>query len=79
MIYIDVRTPAEFAEQHYPNALNHPVELMMQGVMPNVPKASEICLYCRSGGRAGAALIMMQQSGFSHVINGGGLDDIRGE
>lgn len=76
MIYIDVRTVEEFNEGHYPGALNHPVELIMQGVMPDVPKDQQICVYCKSGGRAGVALDNMKQAGFLDIVNGGGLNDV---
>ncbi|HQV65087.1 MAG TPA: rhodanese-like domain-containing protein [Candidatus Paceibacterota bacterium] len=76
MIYIDVRTPEEFASGHYPNAINHPVELIMQGILPELAKDTEINLYCRSGARAGIAQQMMQQAGFTNVTNKGGLSDL---
>ena len=50
-IYLDVRTPAEFTEGHYPNAINHDVQLFMAGTFPDesiVPKDAEICIYCRN-------------------------------
>ncbi len=77
MIYIDVRTPEEFASGHYPNAINHPVELIMQGILPELAKDTEINLYCRSGARAGIAQQMMQQAGFTNVTNKGGLSDLK--
>lgn len=77
MTYIDVRTPEEFASDHYPNAINHPVELIMQGVFPELSKDTEINLYCRSGARAGMAQQMMQQAGFTDVTNKGGLSDLK--
>jgi phage shock protein E len=77
MIYIDVRTPEEFESGHYPDAINHPVELIMQGMFPELAKDTEIYLYCRSGARSGIAQQMMQQSGFVNVINKGGLSDLK--
>ncbi len=74
--YIDVRTPEEFAEGHHPEAINHPVELIESGTMPNVPVDAHICVYCRSGGRAGRAKSMMESAGFTDVTNGGGLSDV---
>ncbi len=76
MIYIDVRTPEEFAAGHYPDAINHSVELIMQGILPELAKDTEINLYCRSGGRAGVAKQIMEQSGFTKVTNKGGLHDV---
>ena len=76
MLYIDVRSPEEFVTGHHPEAINHPVELIAQGTMPNVPKDAEICVHCRSGGRAGMAQSLMKSAGFTHVTNGGGLADV---
>ena len=76
MLYIDVRTSEEFAVGHHPEAINHPVELIAQGTLPNVPKDAEICVYCRSGGRAGMAQSLMKSAGFTNVTNGGGLADV---
>lgn len=77
MTYIDVRTPEEFASGHYPDALNHPVELIMQGRFPELAKDTEIILYCRSGARAGMAQQILQQAGFTNVTNKGGLSDLK--
>lgn len=75
-IYIDVRTPEEYCSGHYPGAINHPVELILQGVYPNISKDALVGVYCRSGARAGVAQQMMQQQGYHHVTNEGGLTDI---
>lgn len=76
MIYIDVRTPEEFNEGHHPDAINHSVELIAGGSMPNVSKDAQICVYCRSGGRAGVAKNLMRAAGFLNVENGGGIADV---
>ncbi len=73
MLQIDVRTPDEYATGHYPDAINHELDLMMQGNFPDLPKDTEIQVYCRSGGRAGVAKQLMEQAGFTHVTNIGGF------
>jgi phage shock protein E len=78
-IYLDVRTPAEFAEDHYPNAINHDVELLVAGQFPDasiVPRDAEIRVYCRSGNRSLFAQAVMSQAGYKNVKNVGGLDDL---
>ncbi len=74
MILIDVRTPDEYSSGHYPNAINHDLDLIMQGIFPDVPKDTEIRLYCYSGSRAEMAMKLMQHAGFIHVTNIGGYD-----
>jgi rhodanese-related sulfurtransferase len=69
MIYLDVRSPAEFTAEHYPDAINHDVELIMNGIMPDIPRDTEIRVYCRSGSRAAFAVQAMQRAGFLQVVN----------
>lgn len=76
MTFIDVRTPAEFTERHHPDAINFPLENIMAGQLPDVPKDASICLYCRSGARSGAAQQLLTQAGFTNLTNGGGIDDV---
>lgn len=73
MLQIDVRTPDEYNTGHYPNALNHELDLMMQGNFPDVPKDTEIQVYCGSGSRAEMAKQLMVKNGFTDVINIGGF------
>lgn len=68
-ILIDVRTPAEYAEGHYPQALNHELDLIMAGDYPDVPQDAHIQVYCRSGNRSGIAMQLLTQAGFTHVEN----------
>ena len=78
-IYLDVRTPEEFSSGHYPNAINHPVELLMDGKFPDeslVPKDADIRVYCQSGGRAGVAKQILDGAGYEDVENMGGLGDL---
>lgn len=71
-IYLDVRTPDEFKTGHYPNAINHDVNLLTSGILPDIDKNAEIKVYCRSGGRAAMAQQILQQHGFMNVENIGG-------
>lgn len=75
-IYLDVRTPEEFAEGHYPDAINYDVNLIIGGNVPDIAKDAPIKIYCRSGGRAGTAKTLLEQAGFTNLENVGGLSDI---
>lgn len=75
MILIDVRTPSEYADGHYPNAVNHELDLIMQGVFPDVPLDTEIQMYCRSGNRSGIAKQLLERFGFINVTNIGGYTE----
>lgn len=58
---LDVRTPAEFAQKHLPNAVNIPVE-ELKGRIDEVPVDKPVVVYCRSGMRAGNAGAMLNQA-----------------
>lgn len=76
MIYIDVRTKGEYDIDHKAEALHHDIMDMMQGTFPNIDKDTEIILYCESGNRSMMAKNMMEDFGFTKVINGGSIYDI---
>ncbi|MAB26230.1 MAG: sulfurtransferase [Alteromonadaceae bacterium] len=73
-LVVDVRTVEEFAEGHFPGAINIPHEDIVPGIHAhNVDKDQTVLLYCRSGNRSGQAEIRLQSSGFSGAKNVGGL------
>ena len=73
-LVVDVRTVEEFAEGHFPGAINIPHEDIVQGIRArNVDKEQTVLLYCRSGNRSGQAEIRLQSSGFAGAKNVGGL------
>lgn len=73
---VDVRSPEEFKERHYPNAINIPLEQLQQrlAAFKDIPKP--IVIYCRSGNRSGMALSILKQNGIAEAENGGGLEDM---
>ena len=73
---VDVRSPQEFAGEHFPNAINIPLEQVSQKVNEFKEMPKPIVAYCRSGNRSGMAVSMLKQAGITDVINGGGLDDL---
>lgn len=68
-IVIDVRTPAEYADGHYPGAINHELDLIMVGDYPDISRDTHIQVYCRSGNRSSIAAQLLTQAGFTHVEN----------
>ncbi len=73
---IDVRTTEEFTEEHYPNALNIPVDQIRQRLTEFGEKNTPIVVYCASGSRSAFAARMLKSAGYTDVINAGGLDDM---
>mgnify|MGYP000480486296 CR=1 FL=1 len=73
---VDVRTPEEFAENHFPDAINIPLDQVPQSIEKFKKMPKPVVAYCRSGNRSGMAVSMLKQSGITDVINGGGLDEL---
>ena len=73
---LDVRTDAEWNEEHAAGAVHWGlVEHLENGEMPDIPLDAEIYVTCRSGNRAGQAIKIMQDAGFTNLTNIGGLTD----
>jgi phage shock protein E len=73
---VDVRTSEEFGEEHYPNALNIPVDQLQRRMADLGARQTPIVLYCASGSRSAYAAMMLRAAGFSDVTNAGGLEDM---
>jgi rhodanese-related sulfurtransferase len=75
VVYIDVRTPAEFASGHVTGSLNIPVEEMERRWQELEPyRDQQIVLYCRTGRRSGLAMDVLKSKGFKLLENGVNLD-----
>ena len=73
-IWIDVRTPAEYAQGHLPGAINIPLnEIGTVAANKNTP----LMLYCRSGNRSGQAHKILHNMGYTQVENKGAYQDLR--
>ena len=74
-LIVDVRTPEEFADGHYPGAINIPHDTILQGLEQlGVTEETPVILYCRSGNRSGQAEQVLQEKGFTEARNAGGLE-----
>jgi phage shock protein E len=75
---VDVRTPDEFEEEHYPNAVNIPVDQVQRRLGEFGDKNRPIVVYCLSGSRSAFAARLLKMAGYKEVINAGGLSDMPG-
>jgi phage shock protein E len=73
---VDVRTPGEYDEGHYPGAINIPLNELPSRLDEFKQMKTPIVAYCRSGARSGMAVSLLKQSGINEVINGGSLIDL---
>ena len=79
-IILDVRTPAEFAEKHIPNAINVPNETIGTDEISELPDKDQlIMVYCRSGRRSKEAAEKLVKLGYTNIVEFGGIIDWKGE
>jgi phage shock protein E len=67
---VDVRTPGEFNTGHVKGSVNIPLDSLTQQIAKFKNKKN-IIVFCRSGNRSGQAKTILEQNGFTNVVNGG--------
>lgn len=73
-LFLDVRTPGEYASGHVQGALNLPLDRFVQDYASVAPdKLKQIVLYCHSGARSGQATQFLCQQNYQNVVNGGSV------
>jgi phage shock protein E len=80
IVWIDVRTIEEYQSDHIDGDRNIPIQTMNAATIVDqlgLDQDTRIGLYCASGGRAGRALIMLEEAGFTNAFNAGGISDAR--
>lgn len=70
---VDVRTAGEFAEGHVKGSVNIPLD-SVPSQLSQFKNKKNIIVFCRSGGRSGQAKSILEQNGFTNVVNGGTWD-----
>jgi phage shock protein E len=77
VVFVDVRTPQEFAAGHVKGAINIPYDQMQKRWKELAQyRDRPMVVYCRTGHRAGIALSVLEQHDFPKAINGGGLSGL---
>ncbi len=69
---IDVREPFEFATNHVKGAVNIPPDQLMIGApqLKDIDKNTQLIVYCRSGSRSNSAIKILENLGFTNLVNG---------
>ena len=67
---VDVRTPDEYKSGHVKGSVNIPLDQIKNQIAKFKGK-NNIIVFCRSGMRSGQAKSILEQNGFTNVINGG--------
>ena len=68
-VFIDVRTPGEYAAGTFDDAQNIPLNELGNRV-DELNKDDQIVVFCKSGARASNAMQILRNNGFNNVING---------
>lgn len=76
---IDVREPEEYAGGHVDGAINIPPAQLMAGAkeLADVPKDTEIVVYCVSGSRSNVSKHILEQMGYTNIVNGINKDQVK--
>ena len=69
-IFVDVRSPDEFAGGSVPGAINIPLDAI-ESNLSQFENQEQIVVFCRSGNRSGQAKSILEKKGFENVVNGG--------
>ena len=75
-VLLDVRTAEEFNDGHITGAKLHTLQQIEAGEMPQVSKNKKIYVYCRSGNRSAQAKGLLNDAGYSNVVDLGGVNDV---
>ena len=72
---VDVRTPGEFIEGHVKGSVNIPLDSVTHQ-LAKFKNKKNIIVFCRSGNRSAQAKLILEQNGFTNVVNGGTWQDV---
>ncbi len=74
---IDVRTPSEYDSGNVDGALNIDVQSAdFEAKVSELSKDDTYVVYCRSGNRSATAIGIMEDLGFTDLINGGAYSSL---
>lgn len=71
-LFVDVRTPAEYAQNGLPGSVNIPLHELTFRISEFGNPEDSILLYCRTGNRSSQAQRILEQYGFQEVQDLGG-------
>ncbi len=72
---VDVRTPGEFAQDQVRGSVNIPLD-RVTAELAKFKNKKNIIVFCRSGNRSSQAKLILEQNGFTNVVNGGTWQDV---
>ena len=73
---IDVRTAEEYATGHIQGSTLLPLQDIQSGKMPTANKDKTLYVYCRSGNRSAQATTILQNAGYTNVVDLGAMTSV---
>lgn len=70
---IDVRTEEEFKDGHIKNAINIPLDKILENDF-DLGKDEKLVIHCRTNGRSGMAIEKLAELGYKNLIMAPGVD-----
>ncbi len=68
LMLIDVREPVEYASEHIPGAISHPLSQLDPSQIKLQP-GQQLVVYCQSGKRSARAVEQLKAAGFPRSFN----------
>lgn len=76
VILVDVRRENEYKKEHIPGSILLPNETVDKEAFKTLPDQNAVLLvYCRSGQRSKQAALKLEQMGYRHIYDFGGILD----
>ena len=76
-VLVDVRTRAEFSQNHIQGSINIPHDQIGARIQEIVRDSNQpIVLYCLSGARSHIATQVLREMGYPAVVDGGGIKEL---
>ena len=72
-VLLDVREKDEYEEEHIPESVNIPLSNLEKIQDMHYAKDTPLFVYCHSGRRSGAAVMMLRGLGYTNAKNIGGI------
>ena len=72
---VDVRSPGEFNSGHVKGSVNIPLDSITHQ-LAKFKNKKNIIVFCRSGNRSSMAKSILEQNGFTNVVNGGTWNNV---
>lgn len=75
-VFVDVRSPQEFAQAHASGTVNIPLQ-ELGSRLAEIPRTAPVVVCCASGTRSGMARMQLRKQGYSPVYNAGSWTQLR--